>query len=197
DGCESDTSSRYIQVSSGGLAPSKWTLNQSTTFWPAYGVMSKLTWVQVCELESLLKMLASVCPDVVRTCASCQSYTQPLPEQMSSVVAGRYQKLRVVLPVGGIVTVWDRLLSPSTSGADWTLPSRAGLRPEGNWVLRAGGGGGGGGGGKGPPRSVRGVGRFWPPPLSTCNALADGVTALDCADSGPVPAGLDAVTVNV
>jgi len=27
--------------------------------------------------------------------------------------------------------------------------------------------------------------------------LADGVTVLDCADSGPEPAGLDAVTVNV
>ena len=27
--------------------------------------------------------------------------------------------------------------------------------------------------------------------------LADGVTALDCADSGPEPAGLDGVTVNV
>ena len=69
----SDTSSRYIQVSSGGFAPSWCTLNQSTTFWPAYGVMSKLTWVQVCEFELLLKTLASVCPDVLRIWASCQS----------------------------------------------------------------------------------------------------------------------------
>ena len=29
------TSSRYMEVSSGGLDPSWWTLNQSTTFWPA------------------------------------------------------------------------------------------------------------------------------------------------------------------
>ena len=33
--------------------------------------------------------------------------------------------------------------------------------------------------------------------LVTCAMLADGVTALDCADAGPAPAGLDAVTVNV
>ena len=35
DGCDSDTSSRYIQVSSGGFDESWCTLNQSTTFWPA------------------------------------------------------------------------------------------------------------------------------------------------------------------
>jgi hypothetical protein len=74
--------------------------------------MSKVTLVQVCEFESLLKMLASVCPAVLRTCASCQSYTQPLPVQRSSAVDGRYQNVSVVLPVGGMVTTWERLLSP-------------------------------------------------------------------------------------
>ena len=34
-------------------------------------------------------------------------------------------------------------------------------------------------------------------PSVTCSALDEGVTVLDCADSGPVPAGFDAVTVNV
>ena len=35
--------------------------------------MSKVTWVQVCEFELLLKTLASVCPDVLWIWASCQS----------------------------------------------------------------------------------------------------------------------------
>ena len=35
------------------------------------------------------------------------------------------------------------------------------------------------------------------PLLLTSEALADGVTALEAADSGPLPAGFDAVTVNV
>src|SRR5262249_5948099 len=98
-GWKSDTSSRYIQVSSGGLAPSWCTLNQSTTFWPAYGVMSKLTWAQACEFELLLKMEASACPDVVRTCASRQSNAQPLPEPRASAAAGRYHELRRGMPV--------------------------------------------------------------------------------------------------
>src|SRR5258707_345144 len=60
DEWKSDTSSRYIHVSS--FPTSSCTLNQSTTFWPAYGVMSKVTWVHCCEFESLLKTLASVAP---------------------------------------------------------------------------------------------------------------------------------------
>ena len=51
-------------------------------------------------------------------------------------------------------------------------------------------------GGATPP-VVHPVKPFSKPPLLTCNALADGVTALDCGDSGPAPAGLDGVTVNV
>ena len=35
------------------------------------------------------------------------------------------------------------------------------------------------------------------PPLMTTDAVADGVTAGDGADSGPIPDGLPAVTVNV
>src|SRR5262249_13514288 len=57
-GWKSDTSSRYIHVSS--IPASSCTLNQSATFWPAYGVMSKVTWVQACEFELLLNTLASV-----------------------------------------------------------------------------------------------------------------------------------------
>ena len=63
-----------------------------------------MTWVQVCEFELLLKTLASVCPDVLRICASCQSKWQLLPEHRSSVVVGRYQNLSVVVPEG-IATV--------------------------------------------------------------------------------------------
>src|SRR5919198_1033080 len=68
-----DTSSRYIQESSGGLAPSSWSLNHSTTVWPAYGVVSKVTLVQVWALVFDLKTWASVCPEVSRIWASCQS----------------------------------------------------------------------------------------------------------------------------
>ena len=35
------------------------------------------------------------------------------------------------------------------------------------------------------------------PPLTTADGLANGVTGFDGADCGPVPFGLDAVTVNV
>ncbi len=35
------------------------------------------------------------------------------------------------------------------------------------------------------------------PPLITICALVDGVTAFDGAETGPVPTGLAAVTVNV
>ena len=88
-------------------------MNQSTTFWPAYGVMSNVTWVHFCAFELLLNTLASVAPDVLRIWASCQSNVQPLPEQIWSVVAGQYQKVRVVVVPEGIATVWDRLLSPA------------------------------------------------------------------------------------
>ena len=69
------------------------------------------------------------------------------------------------------------------------MPSRAELLPEWDWLVVALG--------TAAPPVVQEVRPFSKPPLSTCNALADGVTALDCGDSGPVPAGLDAVTVNV
>src|SRR5262245_20703892 len=130
DGCVSNTSSRYIQVSSGVFDWSWCTLNQSTTFWPAYGVISNVTWVHFCEFESLLNTLASVWPDVLRIWASCQSKTQPLPEQRSSNVAGQYQKVRVVVPDEGIATVWDTLLSPAGATAGWTTPSKAEPLPE-------------------------------------------------------------------
>src|SRR5262249_19268085 len=189
DACVSVTSSRYIQVSSGGLVWSWCTLNQSTTFWPAYGVMSTVTWGPFCELESLLNTLASVAPDVLRIWASCQSKVQPLPEQASSAVAGQYQKVRVVVPEG-IATVWDTLLSPAGAMPGWTTPSWAEPLPEWHCLRLA------------PgvavlPPVVQLVSALSKPPLRTCTMLADGVTALDCADSGPEPAGLDAVTVNV
>jgi hypothetical protein len=86
---ETDTSSRYIQVSSGGLPPSWCTLNQRTTVWPAYGLVSNVTGVHACASELDLNTDASVAPDVLRICTSCQSQTQPDPEQRASVVAGQ------------------------------------------------------------------------------------------------------------
>src|SRR6516225_12499726 len=68
-------------------------------------------------------------------------------------------------------------------------PSNAELLPEWNWVVLVAG--------RAAPPVVQEARPFSNPPLSTCNALADGVTALDCGDSGPAPTGLDAVTVNV
>src|SRR5260370_34655698 len=99
--------------------------------------MSKVPWVQVCEFELLLNTLASVCPDVLWIWASCQSNVQPLPEQRLSVVAGQYQKLRVVLPDEGTATVWARVLSPSGSGAAGaTLPGNAELLAGWIWGVR-------------------------------------------------------------
>src|SRR5262249_49313943 len=145
------------------------------TFGPAYGVMSKVSLVHVCELELLLKMLASVCPAVLRTCASCQSNVQPLPEQRSSAVDGRYQNVNVVLPVGGMATVCERLLSPAGCGVGCTTPSRAAPLPPWTCALVAVG--------VVAPSVAHDVRPFSKSPLSTCNALDDGVTALDCADS--------------
>jgi hypothetical protein len=110
---------------------------------------------------------------------------------MSSAVLGRYQKLRVVVPVGGMVTVWEILLSPPPLGpcAGVTVPSRAELFPVCDCVVVAVG--------VAVPPVVHEVRPFSKPPLSTCSALEEGVTALECGDSGPVPAGFDAVTVKV
>src|SRR6516162_1484232 len=114
---------------------------------------------------------------------------QPLPEQMSSAVAGQYQKLRVVVPDEGIATVCDTLLSPPGALNGWITPSKAELLPEWTWLLLATGV-------AVAPPVVQPVRPLSKPPLMTCTMLADGVTVLDCADSGPEPAGLDAVTVN-
>jgi hypothetical protein len=64
---------------------------------------------------------------------------QPLPEQMSSWVEGRYQKLSVVVPLGGMVTVCATLLSPPAGGpeAGATVPSKAELLPEWDWAVVA------------------------------------------------------------
>ncbi len=138
----------------------------------------------------LLNTLASVCPDVLWICASCQSNVQPLPVHRSSAVAGQYQKLRVVLPDEGTATVWVRVLSPLGSVAvGGTEPSRAEALPEWNWTVLAVGGS--------TPPAVHEVRPFSKPPLRTCAMLAEGVTWLDCGEAGPEPAGLDGVTVNV
>ena len=55
-----------------------------------------------------------------------------MPEQISSVVAGQYQKLSVVVPVEGTVIVWVRALSPVGSCPS-TVPSNAEPLPE--WTL--------------------------------------------------------------
>lgn len=191
DGCElaAVTSSRYIHVSSGGLDPSSWTLNHSWTDCPAYGLRLNVAWVQVWELELDLKTCASVAPEVLRICASCQSKTQPEPEQIESEVAGQYQKLSVVVPDDGTAIVSLRELSPSGSVPGWTVPIRAEAVPLCALVVVTAGGG--------EPLGVHGVRPFSNPPLMTRDALLDGVTAFDCADSGPLPIPFEAVTVKV
>ena len=148
----------------------------------------KVTWVQVCEFELLLKTLASVCPAVFLIWASCQSYTQPLPEQIESLVAGQYQKLRELVPPEGTLIVWARVLSPSGSGPD-TVPSKAEPLPEWAFALLALGGS--------MPPGAQKVNPLSKPPFRTSGALDEGVTAFDGADAAPWPFGLDAVTVNV
>jgi hypothetical protein len=64
DGWNSDTSSRYIHVSS--TPASSWTLNHSTTLWPGHCDMSKMTCVHCWEFELLLNTLAKVVPLVER-----------------------------------------------------------------------------------------------------------------------------------
>ena len=88
-----------------------------------------------------------------------------------------------------MVTVWDMVLSPLGSIAGDTVPSRAEPLPEWNWVVLAVGGS--------TPPVVHAGQAVLEATVVDVRALADGVTALDCADSGPGPAGLDAVTVNV
>src|SRR6478672_7458410 len=82
-------------------------------------------------------MLASVCPAVFCTCASCQSYWHEVPEQVTSAVDGRYQKVSVVVPVGGMDTVCDTELSPPGVGVGCTIPSSAEPVPEWTWALLA------------------------------------------------------------
>ena len=50
--------------------------------------------------------------------------------------------------------------------------------------------------GTGPP-CVHALNPPSKPPLSTTEAVADGVTAFDGADTAPVPTGFDAVTLKV
>src|ERR1700704_4189137 len=73
-----------------------------------------------------------VAPDVVRSCASCQSFTQDDPEQIESLVAGQYQKLRFDVPVGTVM-VCLIVLSPAASAAGGTVPSKAEELPL--WAL--------------------------------------------------------------
>src|ERR1700716_2641866 len=72
----SETSSRYIAVLSEVADPSPWTLNHRTMVCPAYGVVSKGTWVQACALVLDRKIWASVVPWVLRIWASFQSEAQ-------------------------------------------------------------------------------------------------------------------------
>ena len=147
-----------------------------------------MTWVQVCEFELLLKTLASVCPAVFRIWASCQSYDAAAARADRSAVAGpvpeaqgrrarRRDRDRL-----GEVAVAERLSARS-------VPSKAAPLPEWALALLAIGGA--------TPPGVHEVSPFSNPPFWTSDALDDGVTALDGADCGPWPFGLDAVTVNV
>src|SRR3954454_7988795 len=108
---------------------------------------------------------------------------------MSSAVEGRYQNVSVVVPVGGTASVCDRLLSPLGCCCGWTVPTRAELVPEWTCTPLAVG--------TDAPPVVQELSPLSNPPLSTWSAAVEGVTALELADSGPLPAGFEAVTVNV
>src|SRR5205809_534945 len=97
------------------------------TDWPAKPDTSKVTCVQTWVL---LSMRASgvariVVPVVSRMYTSCQSKVIESPWGLY----GRYQKLRVEEPAG-MVTICDRMLSPSGSAGAPTLPSSAEYVPE-------------------------------------------------------------------
>lgn len=181
------TSSRYMDGSSGGLEPSWWTLNHRTTVCPAYALVSKLTWVQACALELDLNTDASVVPDVLRISASCQSNLHADPEHSVSVVAGQYENVNVDAPEG-TDTVRLRLLSPKGSVPE-ALPRNAAAAPV--WalpVVLAG---------VTTPPDAQPESPLSKPPLNTTDRVDRGVAALEAADVGPLPAGLDALTVKV
>jgi hypothetical protein len=88
-----------------------------------------------------------------------------------------------------MATVCDTELSPPSVGAGCTIPSSAEPVPVWTCALLALG--------VTEPSVVQDASPLSKPLLSTCNALDDGVTALELDDSGPLPAGFEAVTVNV
>src|SRR5664280_2379815 len=119
------TSSRYIQVSSEGLGPSRWTLNHRVTFWPLNAVRLAVTWVQLPLLLLSLNSVDRLVPLLSRTCPSIQSCRQiVVPPQVRSLLCGWYQTDRVVVPTAGTVTVCESVLSPSGS-RPLVTPSRA------------------------------------------------------------------------
>src|SRR5579872_976372 len=113
----------------------------------------------------------------------------PEPVHSESVVAGQYQKLSVVVPEDGTAIDSASELSPSGSVPGWTVPRRAEAVPLCAFAVVTTG--------AGEPLAVHGVRPFSNPPLMTSDALLDGVTALDCADTGPLPIPFEAVTVKV
>src|SRR5215470_3142389 len=113
---------------------------------------------------------------------------QPDPVHSPSVVVGQYQKLRVLVPVEGTVTVWLSQLSPSGS-VPVEVPSSAEPEPLcARTVLPVGS--------TTPPvlQDVRPVSK---PPFCTRIGLVEGVTGFDGAEAGPVPMALVALTVKV
>ena len=82
-------------------------MNQSTTVWPAYALVSKVTCVHVVEFEQTFSTVASVAPDVLRICIWIWSYV------IVSVQCGWYQNVSRELPLG-TATVCVSVLSPLT-----------------------------------------------------------------------------------
>src|SRR5664279_5978086 len=183
------TSSRYIQVSSDGFGPSRWTLNHSVTVWPLKAVRLAVTWVQIPLLSFSLNSVDSALPLLLRTCPSIQSRRQArVAPQARSAVWGWYQKDRVEVPVVGTVMVWDSVLSPRGSRPvatpSWAEPVPLCAIAAGFGALM--------------PPAVQDVSADSNPPLVTMDvAGAAGVTGDDATEAAEVPMALVAETLNV
>ena len=89
----------------------------------------------------------------------------------------------------GTSKVWLTLLSPDGSVPDGRSEERRTRRRRGPWRCCATG--------AATPPGVQPDRPLSNPPLNTTDKVDSGVAAFEAAEGGPVPAGLDAVTVNV
>src|SRR5207247_8369487 len=92
---------------------------ETTSVWPAYWLVFKATCVQAPEFKQTFSTVASVAPDVFRSCIWIWS------KEIESGQCGSYQNVNRELPLG-IATVCVRMLLP-LNGED--EPSRAAYEP--------------------------------------------------------------------